>query len=128
MPDAITAACLLSAALLASVAGMGWLALSMQAHAQQVLGGVASPRAARTLRWMGACALAVALGLCLAVDHASMAALVWVMALTGASLLVAFTLAWRPHWLRVLAPWARPLPGEAGEARVQRRGDPLQDR
>lgn len=128
MPDALSAACLLAAALLASVVGMGWLALSMQAHAQQVLGGVPSLRAARVLRWMGASALVVALGLCLAVDHASMAALVWVMALTGASLLVAFTLAWRPHWLRVLAPWARPLPSHVGEARAQRRRDPLQDR
>jgi hypothetical protein len=34
-----------------------------------------------------------------------MAVLVWVMSSTGASLLVAFTLAWRPRWLRVLAPW-----------------------
>ncbi|MDR6674974.1 DUF3325 domain-containing protein [Xanthomonas sp. 1678] len=128
MPDALSSACLLAAALLSSVAGMGWLALSMQAHAQQVLGGVASLRAARVLRWMGASGLVVALGLCLAVDHASMAALVWVMALTGASLLVAFTLAWRPHWLRVLVPWARPLPAHTSEARAQRRRDPLQDR
>ncbi|MDL5364829.1 DUF3325 domain-containing protein [Xanthomonas sp. NCPPB 2654] len=128
MPDALSSACLLAAAVLASVAGMGWLALSMQAHAQQVLGRVPSLPAARVLRWMGASALVVALGLCLAVDHASMAALVWVMTLTGASLLVAFTLAWRPHWLRALVPWARPLPAHAGEARAQRRGDPLRDR
>ncbi|UKE71226.1 DUF3325 domain-containing protein [Xanthomonas cerealis pv. cerealis] len=128
MPDPISTACLLAAALLVSVAGMGWLALSMQAHAQQVLGGVLSLRAARVLRWMGASGLVVALGLCLTVDHASMAALVWVMALTGASLLVALTLAWRPHLLRVLVPWTRPLPGHSGEARAQRRSHPPQDR
>lgn len=116
MSEAAVAACMLSAALLASLAGMGWLALSMQVHARQVWEGGLSPATSRLLRWLGAAALVVALGLCLAVDHASMATLVWVMALTGAALLVAFTLAWHPRWLRVLAPWVRRLPGDAGRA------------
>lgn len=101
---------LLSAAWLASVAGMGWLAVSMPVHARQIWEGVPSPAASRLSRWMGTAGIAAALGLCLAVDHASMAVLVWVMALTSASLLVAFTLAWRPRWLRLLAPWLRPSP------------------
>jgi len=104
------AACMLSATLLASVAGMGWLALSMPAHALQVWPGALPPVTSRLLRCTGASSLVVALGLCLAVDHASMAALVWVMTLTGASLLVAFALAWRPGWLRVLVPWVRASP------------------
>ena len=49
-------------------------------------------------------AIAGSLGLCLAVDHASMAALVWVMALAAAALVVAMALSWRPHWLRLLVP------------------------
>jgi hypothetical protein len=36
MAESVVAALLLSAALLSSIAGMGWLALSMPAHAQQV--------------------------------------------------------------------------------------------
>lgn len=107
MPDPALAACLLAAALLASVSGMGWLALSMPVHAQQVWGGAASTTSLRALRWMGAVALFAALLLCLAVDHATMASLVWVMALAGASLCIAFTLAWQPQWLRALAPWVR---------------------
>ena len=67
-----------------------------------------APATARILRVFGALALAVSLALCLAVDHASMASLVWVMALAAAALAVAFTLTWRPRWLRVLVAWARP--------------------
>ena len=38
---------------------------------------------------------------------ATMASLVWVMALTAAAVGVGMTLAWQPHWLRVLSPWVR---------------------
>ncbi len=99
---------LLAGALVLAVAGMGWLALAMDAHWPQVYG--ARPRAAATaprLRLLGAAALLVSLLLCLAVDHATMAALVWVMALTGAALAVAFALARRAHWLRILLPAVR---------------------
>ena len=105
MSEASFTAGLLCAAWLASVAGMGWLAVSMPAHAQQVWERVPSSAMARLLRWLGTAGIVAALGLCLGVDHASMATLVWVMTLTSASLLIAFTLAWRPRWLRVLAPW-----------------------
>ena len=107
MPEPVSAGWLLGAALVSSVVGMGWLALAMQAHALQVWGATVSLATVRMLRVLGASGLAVALSLCLAADHASMAVLVWVMALAGAALLVAFTLAWRAHWLRVLAPWVR---------------------
>lgn len=124
MSESVAAACLLSAALFASVAAMGWLALAMPAHAQQVWGGAPSPGALRFLRALGAAGVVAALGLCLAVDHATMAVLVWVMALAGASLLVAFTLTWRPHGLRLLAPWVRALPGGVGGRRAGQ-GHPL---
>lgn len=94
---------LLAAALLACLAGMGWLALAMDVHWAQVR-GPALPRAtARRLRLLGALSLGAALVLCLRADHASMAVLVWVMALAAAALVVALTLSWRPRWLRVLA-------------------------
>lgn len=101
MPDA-----LLAAALLACVLGMGWLALAMDAHGRQVWGQGPGIGAARVLRGLGVLALGSALGLCLAVDHASMAVLVWVMGLALGALLVAMVLAWRARWLGVLAPWA----------------------
>lgn len=94
---------LLSAALLANLVGMGWLALAMEPHWRQVFGEAARmPATAIRLRALGALALVSSLALCLRVDHPSMAALVWVMSLAAAALAVAFTLSWRARWLRVL--------------------------
>lgn len=107
MPEPTHGGWLLAAALLACLAGMGWLALAMDAHARQVWGRALAAGSAKLLRVLGALALAAGLVLCLAVDHASMAVLVWVMALAGAALAVAFTLAWRARWLALLAPWVR---------------------
>lgn len=107
MADSTMAALLLSLALLACIAGMGWLALSMPTHAQQVWNATPSPQRARALRWLGGIGLAAALVLCMRADHPSMAVLVWCMSLAGAALAIAFALAWRPHWLRALAPWVR---------------------
>lgn len=95
MPEAL----MLVMAWLATLAGMGWFALAMEAHWQQACGGGTPP--AGLLRVLGAAALLVSLALCLAADHVSMAALVWVLMLTAAALAVAFTLSWRP---RLLAP------------------------
>lgn len=100
-------ALLLGAALVSALAGMGWLALAMDVHWEQVCGAAAErPARARLLRALGMLALAVSLWLCLVVDHASMAALVWIMALAAAALTVAMVLSWRPHWLRLLVPGA----------------------
>lgn len=97
-------ALLLLLALLSSLLACGWLALAMDVHWQQA---VRRPPLKRrwvlTLRTAGALALALSLWLCLQVDHASMAALVWVMSLAAAALTVTFTLSWRPQWLAVLA-------------------------
>ncbi|MFN3440235.1 MAG: DUF3325 domain-containing protein [Acidovorax sp.] len=104
MPEAL----LLAAAVIANVMGLGWLALSMDVHWEQVRGTEPLRRSTvRALRWMGSAGLVVALGLCLAVDHASMASLVWFMALAGAALAIAFTLSWRPRVLGVLIAWVR---------------------
>lgn len=107
MPDPASHGSLLSLALIASVAGMGWLALSMPVHAQQAWNHVPSPSVLRGLRGLGSAAVLAALALCLGADHATMAVLVWFMALAGAALAVAFALSWRPQWLRFLAPWIR---------------------
>lgn len=105
MPDAL----LLVFALLSNVAGLGWLALAMEAHWQQVRGTPAPARGAvLVLRVLGGAALVLSLLVCLRVDHVSMAALVWVMALAAAALLVAFTLSWRARWLAPLVAWVRP--------------------
>lgn len=95
-------AVLLTAALLACTAGMGWLALAMEGHWAQVREGTATRAQVLGLRVLGALGLAAGLALCLAADHASMAALVWVMALGAGALAVALTLTWRPGWMRML--------------------------
>jgi hypothetical protein len=56
------------------------------------------------LRGLGATALAASLALCLAVDHVSMASLVWVMTLAASALVVALTLSFRPGALAWLVP------------------------
>lgn len=104
MFEGVTAGLLLLAAFIATVAGLGWFALAMDVHWAQVR-GAATPQPASAvsrLRVQGSLALAVSLGVCLVVDHASMAVLVWAMLLAGAALLIALTLAWRAHWLRWL--------------------------
>lgn len=97
----------LVAALLLSYCGMAWFALAKAPHWEQAR-GTPMPQGASTriLYVLGAVALAASLGLCLFVDHASMASLVWVMLLTGSALLVTFTLSWRPRWLAWLVAWA----------------------
>jgi hypothetical protein len=104
MPDAL----LLLAAYAANVFGMGWFALGLDVHWRQVHGDAPrTPATVRRLRLLGALGLFASLALCVAVDHATMASLVWIMALAAAALTIAFTLTWRAHWLRVLAPRLR---------------------
>ncbi|MEW7849882.1 DUF3325 domain-containing protein [Massilia aurea] len=99
-------AALLFGALLACVAGMGWLALSMDVHWAQVRGNAPqSPALVMALRLAGAAALMFSLVLCLTVDSPSIAVLVWFMALAGATLAIAFTLTWRASLLQMLVFW-----------------------
>lgn len=93
----------LLAALVFSVIGFAWLALAMDTHWRQAVQGKSlTHKSVLALRAAGASALALSLWLCLQVDHASMASLVWIMSLATAALMVAFTLTWRPHWLAAL--------------------------
>ncbi len=99
---------MLLGALVCCIVGFAWLALAMNIHWQQVRSDRALTRtSALILRVLGVAAVVASLALCLAVDHASMAALVWVMALAAAALTVAFTLSWRPRWLAPLVLWLR---------------------
>lgn len=84
--------------------GMGWLALSMSQHWQQVQDTSLPP--AKLLRALAAVALLTSLFLCLWVDHPSIAVLVWVMVISASAFLVAMLLAWRPRWLKPLVSWA----------------------
>ncbi len=108
MPDPGHPLLLHVATLLSAVAGMGWLALAMEVHARQAWGHLPGRAVTGVLRVLGGLGLGGGLLFALGADHPSMAVLVWVMAMAGAALTVALILAWRPHWLRVLAPWVHP--------------------
>lgn len=100
MPDVA----LLFLALVVTELGMGWLALAMDAHWNQVREASArSPAVIMSLRVSGAVSLLVSLLLCLVADTATMAVLVWMMMLAVSAATIAFILSWRP---RVLAPLA----------------------
>jgi hypothetical protein len=108
MPDPGSKAVLLLAALAASGAGLGWLALAMDVHWAQVRGTTGrSPGQIRALRGLGALSLLLSLALCLRADHATIGALLWVMTLAAGALAVAFTLAWQPRALALLVAWLR---------------------
>lgn len=98
---------LLLGAFLVTLVGLGWLALAMNAHWRQVCQGVPPAKTVILLRSLGGAALLVSLLFCLSVDHASMASLVWIMLLAAATVSIAFTLALRPHWLRLLVLYRR---------------------
>jgi hypothetical protein len=114
MPESV----LLSLEIVTGIAGIAWFALAKLPHWQQVTGERAlSDPTRRNLRIAGAAALAAALGLSLLADHVTMSFLTWFMTLAAASLIVAFTLAWRP---RALAPFAAPfVPSSSRHQNVQ---------
>lgn len=94
----------LAGAVLLNVAGFAWLALAMDVHWKQVRGsGKPRPGRRMLLRFGASAAFLISLLLCNLSDHATIAALVWVMTLTAGALLVAFTLTWRPPLLRPLS-------------------------
>jgi len=96
---------MLTGAAALAVLGLSWLALAMDVHWEQVHGHAGPKRGTRTqLRLLGGLLLLASLLLCLGADHASMAVLVWAMLLAGAAVLIAMTLSWRPHSLRLLWP------------------------
>lgn len=96
---------LLGGAAVTAFLGLAWLALDMPTHWTQVH---AAGLPSRGIQWAGVAALGLSLGLCLAADHPSMAALVWLMLLATSAVAVAMTLSIRAHWLR----WVWPMPGK----------------
>ena len=99
---------LLLAAIILCVTGMAWLALAMDVHWKQVNSGALSTSTVRRLRILGYAALFCSLVCCLVVDHPTMASLVWIMLLAGSALTIAFTLSYRPNFLRIFTvPFAR---------------------
>jgi Protein of unknown function (DUF3325) len=110
-------AVLLSLAYVCCVVGFGWLALAMESHWQQVRGAtLPTAGTVRALRLLGSGALFVSLLLCMRADHASMAALVWVMTLAVAAMTIAFVLSWRPVLLTPLVAWAASGSGQERRA------------
>ena len=91
-----------------TLAGMVWLALSMDMHWGQVMHrpAEAAARTRKALRAAGAAALLLSLLASLAADRPSMAVLVWVMLLAGSAAAVAMLLARRPAWLKGFWPMA----------------------
>lgn len=100
----------LAVAVLLDIAGFGWIALAMEVHWKQVRGSDTLTRGGRRLlRVAATIALPISFLLCNLPDHATIASLVWVMALTAGALTVSFTLTWRPALLRPLS-WFGGLP------------------
>ena len=99
MPDSV----LLAAALVCAAMGMGWLALAMDVHWNQLCAGPRTRRSIVVLRTLGVASLFGSLVLCLIADTATMAVLVWMMSLAVGAASVAFVLSTRP---RILAPLA----------------------
>ncbi len=93
---------MLIAAWACCVLGFAWIALAMDVHWREVARTALRRSQQMKLRVAGVAALSVSLLLCLTVDHASIASLVWVMMLAAAALTVTFTLAWRARWLAYL--------------------------
>jgi len=95
---------LLLALLVAAYVGFALLALSQAQHWRAVVGDAAlSRRRVLVLRTLGAALIALSLILALMRDGPSFGSLLWATAISLAALGVAFTVAWRPRWLRVFA-------------------------
>lgn len=93
------------AALALGFAGWALLALSQREHwlaASEELAYPSAPKL-RSARRVAALLLAGALAACVAGHGGGFGTLLWMLLLAAGALAVAFTLAWRPRWLRMLA-------------------------
>jgi hypothetical protein len=112
MPELIA---MLACALLALL-GFALLALSQERHYETVYGhGASQPtrRRTRIQRAAGFTMIGLSLLLCVASEGAGFGSLLWVVLISAASMAVAFTLTWRPHWLRMPGLAANPGTGRA---------------
>lgn len=98
------------AACLLAVLGFAVLALSQDRHLARVH-KTNRPllRASLAQRAMGLAMLTSSLPACIAAQGAGFGSLLWVVLMTAAALAVAFTLTWRPQWLRPLAALIDPV-------------------
>ena len=84
--------------------GWGLLALGQERHWRRVAGTTSrTPFLILLLRGLGGVALAASFAIALLSDGPSFGTLLWVTMLSLSAIAVAFTLAWRPGWLRPLA-------------------------
>lgn len=81
----------------------GVLALMQEAHWTAVTGHAALPLSQGRQRLCAGLGLALGCALCVAVHGAGFGTLLAVLLLAAGAMSVAFTLAWKPHWLRGLA-------------------------
>ncbi len=81
----------------------GMLALMQETHWTAVTGRADLPPPLRRQRLCAAAGLALGCALCVAVHGAGFGTLLAVLLLGAGAMSVAFTLAWKPHWLRGLA-------------------------
>ena len=93
------------AALGLGFAGWALLALSQREHWRAAAGELPHPcaRRLRIVRLLAALLFAGALAACVAGHGGGFGALLWMLLLAAGALAVAFTLAWRPRWLGLLA-------------------------
>jgi len=102
----MTQALLLLAVFVTAYTGFALYALSQPQHWCNVVGQPVPDRGCvLILRGIGTVMLAVSLLLALLRDGPSFGSLLWATLLSLAALAVAFTLAWRPRWLRFVDKW-----------------------
>ena len=83
--------------------GFALLALSQPHHRARVYGENSTVAlAVSTQCAIGFIAIGMTLPACVLSQGASFGTLLWVMEMAAAAMAVAFTLTWRPHWLRGL--------------------------
>ncbi|MES2950146.1 MAG: DUF3325 family protein [Pseudomonadota bacterium] len=88
-------------ALLLNLLGFALLALSQPRHRERVYGSNQAVALVFTRhRAIGFIAISLSLPACLISQGGSFGTLLWVLAMTAAAMAVAFTLTWRPLWLR----------------------------
>lgn len=84
--------------------GFALFALSQSRHWQHVVAGsAAKPPQKQALRMIGGLALALALACSWLRDGPAFGSVLWLLLLSVAAPLLAFTLSWRPQWLKQLA-------------------------